>query len=100
MTHILHLDASARPGLASVQGWDGCDHIGPAYEGDLIELRHRLAEQTEVWHDEHPMVAVNFAELQSLLAPYFEVQVLEHDYQRLAPWDGGSGNALFACTKR
>ena len=36
------------PGLASVQGWDGCDHIGPAYEGDLIEFRHRLAEQTEV----------------------------------------------------
>lgn len=46
------------------------------------------------------MVAVNFAELQSLLAPYFDVQVLEHDYQRLAPWDGRSGNALFACTKR
>lgn len=33
------------PGLASVQGWDGCDHIGPAYEGDLIEFRHRLVEQ-------------------------------------------------------
>jgi ubiquinone/menaquinone biosynthesis C-methylase UbiE len=73
-------------------------------EGEQQALRLRIersvAEQTEVWHDEHPMVAVNFAELQSLLAPYFEVQVLEHDYQRLAPWDGGSGNALFACTKR
>jgi acyl dehydratase len=36
------------PGLATVQGWDGCDHIGPAYEGDLIEFRHRLVEQTAV----------------------------------------------------
>lgn len=36
------------PGLASVQGWDGCDHIGPAYEGDLIEFRHRLVEHADV----------------------------------------------------
>ena len=36
------------PGLATVQGWDGCDHIGPAYEGDLIEFRHRLAERRPV----------------------------------------------------
>ena len=73
-------------------------------EGEQQALRLRIertvAEQSEVWHDEHPMVAVNFVELQSLLAPHFEVQVLEHDYQRLAPWDGSSGNALFACTKR
>ena len=33
------------PGLATVQAWDGCDHVGPAYEGDLIEFRHRLVEQ-------------------------------------------------------
>lgn len=73
-------------------------------EGEQQALRLRIertvAEQSEVWHDEHPMVPVNFVELQSLLAPHFEVQVLEHDYQRLAPWDGSSGNALFACTKR
>ncbi len=36
------------PGLATVQGWDGCDHIGPAYEGDLLEFRHRLAERQPV----------------------------------------------------
>jgi hypothetical protein len=34
------------PGLATVQAWDGCDHVGPAYEGDLIEFSHRLAEAT------------------------------------------------------
>ncbi len=33
------------PGLAAVVGWDGCDHVGPAYEGDLIEFRHRLVER-------------------------------------------------------
>lgn len=35
------------PGIASVVGWDGCDHIGPAYEGDLLEFRHRLVERNE-----------------------------------------------------
>ncbi|MFI8744386.1 class I SAM-dependent DNA methyltransferase [Pseudomonas sp. NPDC077186] len=72
-------------------------------EGERQTLRLRiertLADATQVWHDEHPMVAVSFAELQALLAPYFAVQVLEHDYQKLLPWDGASGNALFACVK-
>lgn len=35
------------PGIAAVVGWDGCDHIGPAYEGDLLEFRHRLVERVE-----------------------------------------------------
>lgn len=30
------------PGLAAVLAWDGCDHTGPAHEGDLLEFRHRL----------------------------------------------------------
>jgi acyl dehydratase len=33
------------PGLATVQAWDGCDHVGPAYEGDLVEFAHRLVER-------------------------------------------------------
>ena len=45
------------------------------------------------------MVAVSFDELCELLRPYFEVQVLEHDYERILPWDRVSGNALFACVK-
>ena len=32
------------PGLAAVVAWDGCDHIGPAFEGDLLEFRHELKE--------------------------------------------------------
>ncbi len=46
------------------------------------------------------MVAVGFVELQALLQPYFAVHVFEHDYQKLIPWDGASGNALFACVKK
>ena len=45
------------------------------------------------------MVAVSFVELQALLQPYFAVQVFEHDYEKLIPWDGVSGNALFAFVK-
>ena len=32
------------PGLATVLSWDGCDHLAPAYEGDLLEFRHRLLD--------------------------------------------------------
>lgn len=75
------------------------------YEGEgerqslRLSIERTLAEETQVWHDEHPMVAVSFDELQALLAPYFEVHVLEHDYEKLVPWDQASGNALFACVK-
>lgn len=72
-------------------------------EGEQQSLRLRIertaAGLSQVWHDEHPMVAVTFAELLALLQPYFEVQMLEHDYEKLLPWDGASGNALFVCTK-
>lgn len=72
-------------------------------EGEQQFLRLRIgksvAEQTQVWHDEHPMVAVSFGELTELLEPYFEVHVLEHDYEKIVPWNETSGNALFACVK-
>lgn len=72
-------------------------------EGEQQALRLRIekatAGQTEEWNDEHPMVAVSFVQLQALLQPYFEVHVLEHDYEKIIPWDGASGNALFACVK-
>ena len=32
------------PGLTTTVAWDGCDHIGPAFEGDLIEFRHTPIE--------------------------------------------------------
>lgn len=72
-------------------------------EGERQSLRlcieKTAGDDRQVWHDEHAMVAVSFSELMELLQPYFEVQVLEHDYQTILPWDGASGNALFACVK-
>ena len=35
------------PGLATVVAWDGCDHVGPAFEGDLLEFRHKLVEEAK-----------------------------------------------------
>ncbi|MGI9616580.1 MAG: hypothetical protein ACR2QO_26925 [Acidimicrobiales bacterium] len=36
------------PGIASVVAWDGCDHVGPAFEGDLLAFRHRLVEELPI----------------------------------------------------
>lgn len=55
---------------------------------------------SETWTDEHPMVALGFEELAQLLEPCFEVHIFEHDYGKIEPWDGESGNALFVCVKR
>ncbi|MEE3158787.1 MAG: SAM-dependent methyltransferase, partial [Pseudomonadota bacterium] len=75
-----------------------------AGEGEQQRLRLRIEradpQGTQLWKDEHPMVAVTFGELLELLEPYFEVQLLEHDYQRLVPWDGASGNALVVGVRR
>ena len=32
------------PGMATVLGWHGCDHTGPAFEGDLLSFRHTLVD--------------------------------------------------------
>ena len=64
-----------------------------------LRIEKNTAGERQVWNDSHPMVAVRFDELLALLAPYFDVQVLEHDYDRILPWDRVSGNALFACVK-
>lgn len=65
-----------------------------------LRIARTSAEQTQLWQDEHVMVAVSFNQLQALLAPYFEVNILAHDYHTISPWDNTSGNALFACIKR
>lgn len=33
------------PGLAAVLAWDGCDHLAPAAELDLLEFHHTLVEE-------------------------------------------------------
>lgn len=72
-------------------------------EGDKQSLRLGITKTTEgitqSWDDEHPMVATSFKELTNILQPYFEVHILEHDYQKITPWDKASGNAIFVCVK-
>jgi len=65
-----------------------------------LSIEKSTADITQVWYDEHPMVAVDFSELQTLLQPYFEVHVLEHDYEKILPLESASGNAIFACVKK
>jgi ubiquinone/menaquinone biosynthesis C-methylase UbiE len=72
--------------------------------GDKQSLNLSIAKTsqgvTQQWQDQHPMVAVNFTELRALLEPAFEVILLEHDYEKIVPWDQHSGNALFVCIKQ
>ncbi len=79
-------------------GW----HYSGAGERQSLRLRieKTAGDETLIWNDEHPMVAVSFAELEALLQPHFEVHVLVHDYQKILPISTGAGNALFVCVKR
>ena len=74
-----------------------------AGDGDGQQLHVRIEKTThgltEVWQDEHQMVAVNFQFLQELLKPLFDVYLFEHIYDRIEPWAGSSGNAIFVCVK-
>ncbi|PMM08690.1 SAM-dependent methyltransferase [Vibrio splendidus] len=64
-----------------------------------LSIEKTTAGETQVWNDEHPMVAFSFKELIEILKPYFEVHIFEHDYDKLLRWDTKSGNALIACVK-
>ncbi len=64
-----------------------------------LSIEKTTAGETQVWNDEHPMVAFSFKELIEILKPYFEVNIFEHDYDKLIPWDTKSGNALITCVK-
>ena len=91
-------DASHPDGLFNFSsGW----HYAGAGEQQLLRLRieKKTAAQSQIWHDEHRMVAVSVSELTELLRPYFEVHVLEHDYEKILPWNGTSGNVIVACVK-
>jgi len=55
---------------------------------------------TETWRNQHSMVALTFQHLQQLLEPYFEVHIFAHDYQKITPWENGSGNAFFIGIKQ
>lgn len=65
-----------------------------------LRIEKTCAQKTEVWQDHHAMVAVGFSQLQAWLAPYFEVLVFAHNYEKIIEWDGLSGNAIFVCVKK
>jgi SAM-dependent methyltransferase len=75
------------------------------YSGDgdkqslKLSIEKKDIKETQVWNDEHSMVALCFDELIDILKPYFEVHVFEHDYERLIPYEKMSGNAIFTCVK-
>lgn len=83
--------------FAFESGWN----YGGTGEGQSLRvaIQRTTDAQTQCWSDTHAMVAVSFDALQRLLRQYFEVHVFEHDYQRILPWAGQSGNALFVCVK-
>lgn len=64
-----------------------------------LSIEKTTCEKTQIWHDQHAMVAFSFDELRVLLKPYFEVHVFEHDYEKIIPYENNSGNAIFACVK-
>jgi predicted TPR repeat methyltransferase len=99
--NALFVSHSARHAEALFSFSSGWNYCGAGEQQSLrLRIEKTSADETQLWHDEHPMVAVSFVELQALLQPYFEVHVLEHDYEKLIAWDGASGNALFACVKK
>jgi ubiquinone/menaquinone biosynthesis C-methylase UbiE len=78
-------------------GWHYC---GNGNKQSLkLSIEKTSTAETQIWNDEHAMVAFSFDELIELLKPYFEVHVFEHDYERLIPYNKTSGNAIFTCVK-
>ncbi len=73
-------------------------------EGDRQLLNVRISKtrnnEVQVWDDQHTMVALDFEHLQTLLAPYFDVHIFEHNFETIEPWAGKLGNAIFVCLKR
>lgn len=65
-----------------------------------LQIEKTCDNVTQSWRDNHPMVAINFAQLQQLLTPFFDVTMFEHSYDKIVPWNGQSGNAIFVCVKK
>jgi ubiquinone/menaquinone biosynthesis C-methylase UbiE len=78
-------------------GWNYCGHGNK--QSLKLSIEKTSNEETQIWTDEHPMVAFSFDEFIEVLKPYFDVHVFEHDYEKIIPWDKISGNAIFTCVK-
>ncbi len=94
VTHVQTTDAR----LTFTSGWY---YAGEGEDLDLhLSIRRTSAERTQIWHDQHTMMAMTLADLKQLLLSIgFEVTLLEHDYDRLVPWDGRSFNAIVVASR-
>ena len=36
------------PGIATILGWQSCDHLGPVHEGDVLSFHHTLLDQKKL----------------------------------------------------
>jgi ubiquinone/menaquinone biosynthesis C-methylase UbiE len=78
-------------------GWYYC---GSGEKQSLnLSIEKTNSEGSQIWSDEHPMVALCFDELIAILEPYFEVHLFEHDYNKIIPYQKASGNAIITCIK-
>jgi len=73
-------------------------------EGDVLDLSLSItrasAGERQSWRDHHTMTATTLPELMTMLGDVgFEVTMLEHDYQRMMPWDQESSNAIIIAHK-
>lgn len=86
-------------GLLTFQsGWH---YAGQGDQQSLyIQIDKEHQGSTRTWQDTHSMLAISFHDLEQLLAPYFEVHIFEHVYDKIESWGRASGNAIFACVKK
>lgn len=94
---VKHIATSENSLFTFSSGW----HYSGTGEKQSLKLRieKTTSDETFIWNDEHPMVALSFTELKAVLQPYFEIHIFEHNYEQITPWNGNSGNAIFACVK-
>ncbi|MBH0073410.1 class I SAM-dependent methyltransferase [Pseudoalteromonas sp. NZS127] len=94
---VKHTATSENSLFTFSSGW----HYSGTGEKQSLKLRieKTTSDETFIWNDEHPMVALSFTELKAVLQPYFEIHIFEHNYEQITPWNGNSGNAIFACVK-
>lgn len=97
----LFVKHSAKQGQDSFTFSSGWNYSGTGEKQFLkLSIEKTTANQTQIWHDQHPMVAFSFDELKVLLIPHFEVYAFEHDYEKIVPLNKASGNAIFVCVKK
>uniref|UniRef100_UPI0030CA33B7 class I SAM-dependent DNA methyltransferase n=2 Tax=Pseudoalteromonas TaxID=53246 RepID=UPI0030CA33B7 len=82
---VKHTATSENSLFTFSSGW----HYSGTGEKQSLKLRieKTTSDETFIWNDEHPMVALSFTELKAVLQPYFEIHIFEHNYEQITPWN-------------